>query len=155
IIQWERAASSNQTTTICEDDAIFNAKFKSIASEILSRLPDDTDIIYWGWNLYALLAIEMFPVLPPVTVLFGRNPDPAEMPAIQQAHTNPTAFRLIRAFGSVCYTITPKGARLLRESCLPVRDDVWYFPEINLRMPNAALDVVMAHAFPSIRAFLC
>jgi GR25 family glycosyltransferase involved in LPS biosynthesis len=155
ITQWDRAASCNQATTICEDDAIFNSKFENLAPKILSRLPDDTDIVYWGWNLDALLAIEMFPGLPPVAVQFGRNPDPIEIPVIQRACTNPTAFRLIRAFGTVCYTITPKGVRLLRGSCLPVRDEIWYFPEINLRMPNAALDVVMAHAFPSIRAFVC
>jgi glycosyl transferase, family 25 len=153
IALWDHAAATGEITTICEDDAIFNLQFDSRAFELLTMLPNDTDIVYWGWNFDAQAAVELIPGMSPCAAGFGRNPLPAEARAFQSCLINPTAYRLLRAFGIMCYTVTPNGARRLRSMCLPIRNEVWDFPEIRLRIANVALDVGMCNALTRIRAF--
>jgi glycosyl transferase, family 25 len=150
---WEHAATTGEITTVCEDDAIFNLEFGRLALELISSLPEDTDIIYWGWNFNAQIAIELIPGMSSCTTTFGKNPQSGEIAAFQNARISPVAYRLLRAFGIVCYTITPHGARRLRQLCLPVKSEVWEFPEIRLRIPNMGLDAGMANALPRIKAF--
>jgi glycosyl transferase family 25 len=113
---WQHAATSGEITTVCEDDAIFNLAFEAWAIELISALPDDTDIIYWGWNFDANNAIELIPGMSPCVTGFGKNPLPNEVGAFQNCPIRPVALRLLRAFGIICYTITPAGARRLREA---------------------------------------
>jgi GR25 family glycosyltransferase involved in LPS biosynthesis len=150
---WQHAATTGEITTVCEDDAIFNLAFERRALDLIHMLPDDTDIIYWGWNFDAQAAIELIPGMPSWVVAFGRNPVPKEIGPFQNCPISPLPFRLLRAFGIICYTVTPHGARRLRELCLPVRGETCEFPEIRLRMANVAIDVGMCNALPRIRAF--
>jgi GR25 family glycosyltransferase involved in LPS biosynthesis len=152
-VLWEHAAATGEITTICEDDAIFNVTFEQRALDLIRVLPDDTDVIYWGWNFDAQTAIEPIPGMGAWATAFGRNPLPSEIVPFQNCKTSPVAFRLLRAFGIICYTITPAGARRLRELCLPIRGETWEFPEIGLRIANVAIDVGMCNALPSIKAF--
>jgi glycosyl transferase, family 25 len=152
---WEHSIKSGEITTICEDDAIFNLQFSRHSVELLRNLPDDTDIIYWGWNFDALTAIELVPGMPTWRVAFGRNPVRSEIRAFQECSIKPAPYRLLRAFGIICYTITPNGARHLREACFPIRGDTWDFPEIQLRMSNVAVDVGMCKALPDLKGFCC
>ena len=150
---WEHAAASGEITTICEDDAIFNLDFERRALEMMATLPDDTDIIYWGWNFDAQTSIELIPGMSPCATGFGKNPLPGEVAAFQNCPISPVAYRLLRAFGIICYTVTPHGARRLRKLCLPVRGETWEFPEIRLRIANVAVDVGMCNVLPRIKAF--
>src|SRR5580704_12015607 len=97
---WEHAATSGEITTVCEDDAIFNLAFEARAIELISALPDDTDIIYWGWNLDANNAIEPIPGMSPCVTGFGKNPLPNEVGPFQNCPIRPVALRLLRAFGT-------------------------------------------------------
>src|ERR1700681_4943930 len=150
---WEHAAASGEITTICEDDAIFNLDFERRALEMMATLPDDTDIVYWGWNFDAQTSIELIPGMSPCATGFGKNPLPGEVAAFQNCPISPVAYRLVLAFGTGCFTITPHGARRLRQLCLPVKSEVWEFPEIRLRIPDNGLDAGMANALPRIKAF--
>ena len=150
---WDQAIRSGQALTICEDDAIFNRGFERRAAEILAALPGDTDIIYWGWNFDAPTAIELIPGLSPCATAFGKNPQPQDIYSFQDNRIRPVAYRLLRAMGIVCYTITPQGAKRLRELCLPVRNETWEFPEIKARIANIGIDVAMAQALPRLQAF--
>jgi GR25 family glycosyltransferase involved in LPS biosynthesis len=150
---WERCASTGEILTISEDDAIFNLDFERRALALLTVLPDDTDIVYWGWNFDAQAAIELIPGMTPLAIGFGKNPLPTEIVPFQNCPTLPTPYRLLRAFGTLCYTVTPNGGRRLRELCLPIRDETWDFPEIRLRIPHVGIDVGIANAMPRIRAF--
>jgi GR25 family glycosyltransferase involved in LPS biosynthesis len=150
---WDHAAATGEITTVCEDDTIFNLAFEHRALELIRALPDDTDIVYWGWNFDAQTAIELIPGMSPWVTAFGKNPRPGEIAPFQNCAISPVAFRLLRAFGIICYTITPAGARRLRELCLPVRGETWDFLEIRLRMANVALDVGVCNALPRIKAY--
>jgi GR25 family glycosyltransferase involved in LPS biosynthesis len=150
---WAHAAATGEITTVCEDDAIFNLAFERRALELIAALPDETDIIYWGWNFDAQTAVELIPGMSPWVIAFGRNPHSSEVAPFQNCAITPVALRLLRAFGIMCYTVTPAGARRLRELCLPVRGETWEFPEIRLRIANVAVDVGMCNALPRIKAF--
>src|SRR5262249_17440381 len=126
-----------------------------LAMGVIADVPDDTDLIYWGWNFNAHTAIEPIAGMAPCATTFGRNPRPEEIEAFQASRARPAAYRLLRALGIVCYTITPAGALRLKRHCLPVRNEVWEFPEIRLRIPNMGIDVGMANALPSLKAFAC
>ncbi|MGO9004903.1 MAG: hypothetical protein ACLQB4_03955 [Beijerinckiaceae bacterium] len=76
-----------------------------------------------------------------------------EISAFQNCSSNPVPYRLLRAIGIICYTITPNGARRRRQLCLPVRGDIWVFREIRLRMPHQAVDVGMCNALPHVKGF--
>jgi glycosyl transferase, family 25 len=127
VMLWESVAASGEVTTICEDDAIFNQGFERRAAYLLSVLPDDMDIIYWGWNLNSHTLIVPIPGMSPCLTWFGRDPLPQETAAFQAARISALPLRLLSAFGILCYTITPQGARNLRQGCLPVVDDVYFF----------------------------
>jgi glycosyl transferase family 25 len=153
IALWDHAATSGEITTVCEDDAILNFDFEARALDVMSALPDATDIVYWGWNFDAPTAIDLIPGMSPCATTLRRNPLPREIETFQSCRMHPVAHRLLRAFGTLCYTITPHGARRLRKLCLPVRNDVWDFPEIDTRVANLALDVAICHAMPSVSSF--
>jgi glycosyl transferase family 25 len=150
---WEQAANSGEIMTVCEDDAIFNRNFERDALAILKELPDDTDIVYWGWNFDAKTAIELAPSILPCITTLGRNALPQEIDVFQATDLRPAICRLLRAMGIICYTVTPHGASRLRQLCLPVRDETWEFPECGLRIPNIGIDVGMANAIPTLRAY--
>jgi GR25 family glycosyltransferase involved in LPS biosynthesis len=150
---WARAAETGEITTICEDDAIIKLDFERLALGVIAALPDHTDIIYWGFNFDAKMAIEPIAGVLPCTTCFGRNLLPSEIESFQRDTSVPIPVRLLRAFGIVCYTITPKGAKRLRQLCIPIRSEVWEFSEIGLRIANMGIDVAMANALPQLTAY--
>jgi hypothetical protein len=65
-----------------------------------------------------------------------------------------TLFRNLRSLGTVCYSISPRGARRLFEVCTPLRPLDTFHPGINRVLPNSGIDNVMAHAAPFMDAFV-
>jgi len=60
---WERAAASMAPMTIAEDDAVLNRRFSEKAAEVIARLPENWDIVLWGWNFDSIPHCEVFPGL--------------------------------------------------------------------------------------------
>lgn len=158
---WERAIASEQMVTICEDDAIFYHQFERAAEAIVKQLlPADWDIILYGWNFDAALVIDLLPGVTPAVVYCDEDRLRAHAAAFQR-HAQPLqAIRLLQAFGPMCYSVSPKGARAMRKLCLPIRPLSVELPgpSRNLgsdrRLPNVGLDVMMAAAYPQVNAFI-
>jgi glycosyl transferase, family 25 len=158
---WERAIAANETITICEDDAIFYHQFERAAEAIIGQLlPADWDIILYGWNFDAALVIDLLPGVTPAVVYCDEDRLRAHAAQFQH-HTQPLqAIRLRQAFGPMCYSVSPKGARAMRNLCLPIRPLTVDLPgpDRNLqparRLPNVGLDVMMAAAYPQVNAFV-
>jgi glycosyl transferase family 25 len=74
--------------------------------------------------------------------------------AFQEQIIAPVAFTLLQAMGVPCYTISPKGARVFRARCWPIR-------RMRLSMPmgyfldNVGVDVMTAMAYPLTQSFVC
>jgi glycosyl transferase, family 25 len=50
---WSIAAAKSEYITIFEDDAIIHKNFAALAPAMIAELPNDWDIVLWGWNFDA------------------------------------------------------------------------------------------------------
>lgn len=119
---WRQAISTGKPLTVCEDDAIFSHFFEDNAEHILATLPPEWDIILWGWNYDTTLHFYMGPSAFPSPCSAQFDEDQLRLLAdqFQASVMSPRAFRLTRAYGTVCYTISPAGAEKLLEHCSPL-----------------------------------
>ena len=94
--------------TVCEDDAIFNRHFSCRAEAILSGLPRDWDIILWGRNFDSILHAEVIEGMGQMVMHFA----PSKLGPtgeFQEKVYDVLPFRLVTAFGTICYSVSPKG----------------------------------------------
>ena len=158
---WREIAESYEPTTICEDDAVFHSAFEELSRAVMADVPD-FDIVLWGWNFDAGLLIELIPDLAKA-VLFC---DQDELRRVrddewQIANIDPRPFRLMQAFGTVCYTVSPAGARKLYDEIVPLRpltiELAGSGPGLRAgrQLPHVGIDVAMSAAYPSLAAYVC
>ena len=153
IALWKRAVASNKPLTICEDDAHFNKEFPRFAGEAIAKLADKFDLILWGWNFDSVLVFDLWGISSCAAIF-----DASQMlTAIERFKTipfTPTLYALQRAYGLVCYTVTPRGAATLLARALPLRPMQVYFPGLGKHLPNTGLDVVLSSLYPDIIAMV-
>lgn len=151
---WDLAVERNQSLTLCEDDAIFNAGFGPGAGSLLRALPPDWHIILWGWNFDSVLLFDMIPGASPCLAMFDQDRMRMGVDAFQSALLMPQAFRLSKAFGIVGYSVSPQGARVMKQRCLPLRNMEVFIPGLQRAVPNRALDVMLNDVYPRINAYV-
>ena len=158
---WERAIASEEVLTVCEDDAVFNHGFEQQAPAILASLPADWDFVLWGWNLDLVMVLDMG--IGPCLTLGDYENLPRFIAGFQTTRTASIPIRLRSAIGTPAYSISPKGARALRDFCLPIRPMM-----LSVLLPrpgeytlkptpygeNRGIDMMMSNAYPNIRAFV-
>ena len=149
---WDLAIAQDQSLTICEDDAIFNRGFEGAAESLIKALPGDWHMILWGWNFDSVLLFDMIPGVSPCLGVFNQARMRMGIDAYQSASLMPRPFRLVRAFGTVGYTISPMGARALKQHCLPLRNLEVFFPGLERMLPNSGIDIMLNDAYPRINA---
>ena len=126
---WDRSIASNQIVTISEDDAIFNYNFEPHAEELMKGLPQDWDIIFWGFNFDMFLCFDMLPGVSPCVATFNQEQMRAGTDAFQKRDIVPQAFKAIWVFGTSCYSISPRGAKVIKNKIVPLRPQVIPLPE--------------------------
>jgi glycosyl transferase family 25 len=151
---WDKAIATGQVVTVCEDDAIFNRYYVRCAESVIDTAPPDWDLILWGWNFDSILAFELIPGVSPCVASFDQDRMREGVPSFQRQSLSPRRFRLLRAFGTICYSVSPKGAQSLKALCVPVREMNVYFPGVNRSLPNYGIDIMMSNAYPGINAFV-
>ena len=95
--------------TVCEDDAIFNRHFSRRAEAILSGLPRDWDIILWGWNFDSILHVELIEGMGQMVMHFDPSKLGASNGRVSGEVYDVLPLRLVTAFGTICYSVSPKG----------------------------------------------
>ena len=150
---WNAASEQDEQITICEDDSIFHRNFVALASQAIEGLRADWDLVMWGWNFDSILLFEV-PGLSECLSTFSQDQLRQNASQFQDLTFVPTCYRLLRAFGTVCYTISPRGARKLREHGVPIRPFTVPIPMINPAFPNNGIDIVMNRAYPDINAYV-
>jgi hypothetical protein len=63
-------------------------------------------------------------------------------------------LRLHRALGTVCYTVSPKGAAKLTALCVPLAPQRVYFPLLDRESDNTGIDIAMNAAYPQLAAYV-
>jgi len=158
---WDMAIQTRTNVTIVEDDAIFNRQFDRCADEVIRTLPPDWDVIVWGWNFDLFLSFEMLPGVSLCLAQFEQDRMRANVGAFQQQPVAPRPYRLRWAFGTFCYTVSPKGAAALKGKCLPLRPMLIECPEAKRAPPlattfrNVGLDNTLNSVYRALNAFIC
>ena len=152
---WEVAVSQNVPVTVCEDDANLHRHFSEVSEKILAQLDRNWDVVLWGWNFDSIFLANPYPNLSTILMQFNQNEMRANKSVYLNAPVAPTLLRLCAVFGSVCYSISPKGARKFLDYCFPLRQFTLSVPEINFNMHVGALDAVMCSFYRQALCFVC
>ena len=138
-----------------DDDAIFNLDFERRALALLATLPDDTDLVYWGWNFDSVLWFDMIPGVSRCIASFNQETLRKGIDAFQSSNLRPRAYGLFQAFGNVCYSISSVGARLLRQNCLPLRNTTVHVAGLRTPVLNYCIDVALNGVYSHMNCFVC
>jgi glycosyl transferase, family 25 len=151
---WRMAADHAEPITVAEDDAIFHAQFDRLAAGIMAMLPANWDLVLWGWNFDSILCFDFLPGISPCVARFSQDQLRSATAKFQTRTFSPQAYRLLRAFGSVCYSVSAAGASKLLRQSLPIRPMTVAFPTVDAEFPNRGIDIVMNAAYPDVGAFV-
>jgi glycosyl transferase, family 25 len=149
---WEAAVAGRRAATVCEDDAIFNRGFEATVARMERTLPPDWDFVLWGYNFDEYLQIDLLPGVSRALMLFDQAAMRQAIAPFQDSAIAPLLFRLHRALGTPCYSISPKGAALLRDHCFPLRPMTLALPGRRL-VRGRGHDMLMNEAYPRLLAF--
>lgn len=139
--RWQFAIDHNRSITIAEDDAIIHHDFETIIPQIISTLPPNWDLIMWGWNFDIELIFDFLPGVSPCRAKFDEANMRYGWRNFQSLPVRPKPFRLFNTWGTVCYTVSPKGAEALIKGILPF---------------NAPVDIAMNELYLNhLNAFVC
>lgn len=159
---WDEVIRSGEPLTICEDDAIINRQFDAQSADVIAMLPADWEIILWGWNCDHSLLFDLLPGVTTCLAIFQQALLLEGISHFQSQTFYPRPFRLLRAMGTICYSITPRGAQKLKRLCLPIRDMTVRFPlpgrlgepAEGFMVRNNGLDIMLNDAYQKLNAFL-
>ena len=151
---WKKAVSENRIVTIFEDDVICADRFQEESTELLSRLPDDWDIVQWGYLVWPFFIWLDFGFAK-AKLEFYDHSFSEDRSRFQSASLPRSLVRTAHVLGTQAYTVSPKGARALLEYCLPLRKRFIPFPGTGVVIEDKAIDCPMSGAYSSIQAFTC
>lgn len=152
---WEYAIENQVPVTICEDDAYLHDSFFFESERLLLGLERNWDLVYWGWNFDSVLLADIEPRLSSCLMHFDQDALRRNKYSYLHIAVQPSLMRLRAAFGSMCYSISPAGAKKFLEFCFPLRQAVVEIPELNFTMANVALDAMMCNCFRQTSSWAC
>lgn len=143
---WTEAAATSAPILVCEDDACLRADFAAHASAALAQLPAEWDIIYFGYNTNATVAVESADGLKALMHFdesVKRTPGYFESFSVTSAPA-PASLSCFQAWGTLAYAISPRGAAKLLQLCFPLNDaaDIYMFGQ-NRKLKPYTLDGVI------------
>ncbi len=151
---WNRCIAEGNPLTVCEDDAIFHPSFHNKMKKVIESLNNKWDIILWGWNFDSVCSFDMLPGCSPCAALFDQQTLRQGITAYQQLTVSPQLFRLHRAFGTICYSLSPQGAGKLKALTFPLKQLQVFFPILNRHLPNNGIDIAMNAYYPQLQAYV-
>jgi GR25 family glycosyltransferase involved in LPS biosynthesis len=151
---WRRAAEEGRAITVAEDDAIFSRNFTVRAQGFLQQLPEDWDFVQWGWVFQQRVWVQAIPQIVNATMIFDQDELRRHIDDFQSEDTAPVPIRLLHSFGTVCYSVSPKGAEALLKHCTPISGRLIEFPGFGVTIENKGVDCLMNGAYPSLKTFL-
>ncbi len=151
---WDQCIENDCPMTVCEDDALFHSKFHDHSTKFIASLDKGWDLILWGWNFDSICSFELLPGISPCVGLFNQQSMREGISTYPQLNINPQLFRVNRAFGIMCYSLSPEGARKLKALILPLAPLQVYFPVLNRHLPNNGIDIAMNAFYSELNAYI-
>jgi GR25 family glycosyltransferase involved in LPS biosynthesis/glycosyltransferase involved in cell wall biosynthesis len=154
---WEMAVSQDRSVTIFEDDIVVSHQFEKRARQVLSVVPDDWDIIQWGYVFNpSFIWVDLGVSKAKLEGYGERNyRDSARLRAFQAEQFPVAPVRLLHSFGLQGYSISAKGARAALAYCLPFRKRLIEFPGARVTINDIASDCTLCGLYPELKAYAC
>jgi glycosyl transferase, family 25 len=152
---WKEAACGNGPVTIAEDDAVFRHDFEARSAEVLASLPEEWDVVLWGWNFDSLLCVRPMDDVGAVSMVFDQDALRRSIDTFQKLDKPVQAFPLEQAFGLLAYTVSPAGAARLIEKCFPQRPQEIFLAAYGRYLRNLGVDVSTAAVYAELSSFAC
>lgn len=150
---WKQAVAQNRVMTIMEDDVIIARNFAEQSARMITNLPPDWDIIQWGYIFTPTFTWLDFG-FSKAELRFYENRTADGAALFQAMDFSPSVVRLAHSSGSQAYSLSPKGARILLEFCLPLRKQFVTFPGAGIVIEDEGLDSSMNGAYEKMQAFV-
>lgn len=154
VLLWQKSISENRPLTIIEDDALLSWKFQETSLELTSSLPS-WDLVLWGWNMNSVLKCELFPGLTDSAMVFDNKKFLSNYKNWLNKAQECRLYRVSRAFGTPCYSISPRGAEKLLRHVKPIRPMNVWFPVLNRKVANTGIDIMMNAVYDQLHAYAC
>ena len=152
---WKRAVEENSAITVFEDDAVVTSRFEEKAARVISTLPEDWDFIQWGYNFNPLFVWADFGFSKATLRFYHQQFQGPGISTFQTTDFFASAVRLAHSYGTVAYSVSPKGARSLLAQCVPLSSRLIPFPGTEVVADNWGIDSAMNGAYSSMQAFIC
>jgi GR25 family glycosyltransferase involved in LPS biosynthesis len=158
---WDMCIAGGDILTIAEDDTVFNARFDGSAEKVIDKLPAEWDLIIWGWNFDLFVCFELFPGVSHCLAQFEQDRMTSNIGLFHDQSVSPLSFKLLWAFGTPCYTVSPKGAHTLKSRLLPLRPKKILCPEGIRAYPykayyhGSSIDHALNGIYRQLDAFVC
>ncbi len=111
------------------------------------------DLVFWGWNFDAVMQVELFDGAS-ATVLADQAALRSGVDAFREGRAAPTLFKLRKALGICCYTISPAGAATLLARAVPIRPMRLSLPLMPHEVANVTFDVSLASLYADLCAYV-
>jgi GR25 family glycosyltransferase involved in LPS biosynthesis len=119
---WLDARHAAEPVFVCEDDACLRGDFVQQAKAAIDQAGADWDIIFFGYNTNATVAVEGNNGL---KMLLRFDESAKREPGYFDSFTrlnapSPALLRCYQVWGTLCYAISPKGADVVLKACFPL-----------------------------------
>ena len=152
---WDYSIRCDEPVLICEDDARLHLEFDRLSHGVLSQIGDDWDFIAWGWNFDSILQIELPAGLGRSLLSFDENSLRRNYQGYLASRIRPEFYRLSQMFGSVCYSISPRGAAFFLSRTRPISRREVFILGLRRKLLNVALDITMNEFYKDAMSFVC
>lgn len=157
---WNECINTNQPITILEDDAITRFDFEQKHKQIIDELPEDWDIIYWGWNFDSIIKVKFAQSNISINLTADNKKlyTPNIIKQFQQSIVPVSVFDVQNLWGTCSYSISPKGAKYFKEKCFPLTNKSYPFiiyPRYDQVIVNTAgIDATMNSFFHDSKVYM-
>jgi GR25 family glycosyltransferase involved in LPS biosynthesis len=137
---WQEAVRTNSGALIMEDDAMTHPDIWSQAELLAQR--DEVDIALFGCNMNTTLSMQAPEGFKFAGIFDPMSPSPDWITkTLARTHLKDVRYwKLSRAFGTCCYFVTPRGAKLLSDRLFPLRMDGTYVPFLENLVMGCTID---------------
>ena len=153
---WDKAAKGGKGYFVLEDDCYTHPKVANFIKDNLKILMN-TDICFFGINTDSILQSVSPTGLARISIFEPKYPSPEWIKnALSKTKTKEVSLhRLIKAFGSSAYFISPRGAKKLVAEIFPLSLETTNIPLITNKMPAVSIDRAGCGAYSQLAAYIC
>ena len=151
---WTNALQEGQGCTVFEDDAVISESFDEKSTDLLATLPEDWDLVLWGYNTDAHLTFRNAETGFYCTSRFDHQNLLKYKEDFRKKSGQSLLFGLLRAHGLIGYSISPGGISKMLAHVLPLRPMQTFYPGLEKNKENTGIDDMMAACYDKMQAWV-